>query len=171
MTLVRFDVSCSAVVRYAGRFPLTSSAYRALSRRASDRSGFGRLGPLPPARCTCTAHATPRPGRHPPPRNHSESRGRSWQLPRTRTRVARHTPHTLPKLARAHRVAHFRRHTSFTSCGHAALTTSTPTHSPHTGARPAPVVGGTAPHPARPERTTRAAPSLSRSCVATPIKA
>jgi hypothetical protein len=62
-------------------------------------------------------------------------------LPRTRTRVARHTPHTVPELAHAHRVAHFRRHTSFTSCGHAALTTSPPTHSPHTGARPAPVVG------------------------------
>lgn len=103
---------------------------RALSRRASVRRLA--LSPLPLPRPRPTPGGT---------RHRAPPREPSWQLPRTRTRVARHTPHTVPELAHAHRVAHFRRHTSFTSCGHAALTTSPPTHSPHTGARPAPVVG------------------------------
>ena len=135
-------------------------AHRALSRRASVRRLA--LSPLP----LSIAHAPAPRGRHPPaPRTPPESRVGSC---RGHAHVACHTSHTVPELARAHRVAHFRRHTSFTSCGHAALTTSTHTHSPHTAhtlSAPGACRRGTAPHPARSERTTCAAPSLSRSCV------
>ena len=136
-------------------------AHRALSRRACPFGG----SPSPPCRCPSP---TPHPAggtrqhRAPPPR------AELAVAADTHTSAACHTPHTVPELARAHRVAHFRRHTSFTSCGHAALTTSTHTHSPHTAhtlSAPGACRRGTAPHPARSERTTCAAPSLSRSCV------
>lgn len=153
LTLVRFDVSCSAVVLYAGRSPgALPSRFRSAAR------------PLPPAavhRPRPTPRAAPASTAHPP-------REPSWQLPRTRTRGMPHISHSTRVGTRPQSCPFQATHILHIMWPRRTNHEHTHTHSPHTAhtlSAPGACRRGTAPHPARSERTTCAAPSLSRSCV------
>lgn len=136
-------------------------AHRALSRRASVRRLA--LSPLP----LSIAHAPPR-GRHPPaPRIPPESRVGSCRG-HAHVRGMPHTSHSTRVGTRPQSCPFQATHILHIMWPRRTNHEHTHTHSPHTAhtlSAPGACRRGTAPHPARSERTTCAAPSLSRSCV------